>query len=65
MRNQSIVGSKLPDLSEAAEQEKGNRPRLTSCPCKTESIFTSTFSHVTEGVHFLNHREHISVPVRK
>uniref|UniRef100_A0A3Q3NHX8 Murine retrovirus integration site 1 homolog n=1 Tax=Mastacembelus armatus TaxID=205130 RepID=A0A3Q3NHX8_9TELE len=24
MRNQSIVGSKLPDLSEAAEQEKGN-----------------------------------------
>uniref|UniRef100_A0A8P4GC94 Murine retrovirus integration site 1 homolog n=1 Tax=Dicentrarchus labrax TaxID=13489 RepID=A0A8P4GC94_DICLA len=28
MRNQSIVGSKLPDLSEAAEQEKGNSPYL-------------------------------------
>lgn len=24
MRNQSIAGSKLPDLSEAAEQERGN-----------------------------------------
>ncbi|XP_039983145.1 inositol 1,4,5-triphosphate receptor associated 1 [Xiphias gladius] len=26
MRNQSLVGSKLPDLSEAAEQEKGPQP---------------------------------------
>lgn len=32
MRNQSIVGSKLPELSEAAEQEKGDAPRLPSCP---------------------------------
>lgn len=28
MRNQSIVGSKLPDLSETAEQEKGDSPHL-------------------------------------
>ena len=26
MRNQSIVGSKLPELSETSEQEKGTRP---------------------------------------
>ncbi|XP_050929619.1 inositol 1,4,5-triphosphate receptor associated 1 isoform X2 [Lates calcarifer] len=30
MRNQSIVGSKLPDLSEAAEQEKGLQPSPNS-----------------------------------
>ncbi|XP_070777397.1 inositol 1,4,5-triphosphate receptor associated 1 [Enoplosus armatus] len=30
MRNQSIVGSKLPDLSEAAEQEKGPPPSPNS-----------------------------------
>ncbi|XP_047436486.1 inositol 1,4,5-triphosphate receptor associated 1 isoform X2 [Mugil cephalus] len=30
MRNQSIVGSKLPDLSEAAEQEKGAPPSPTT-----------------------------------
>ncbi|XP_035485421.2 uncharacterized protein mrvi1 isoform X2 [Scophthalmus maximus] len=30
MRNQSIVGLKLPDLSEAAEQEKGPQPSLNS-----------------------------------
>nr|XP_046243711.1 uncharacterized protein mrvi1 isoform X2 [Scatophagus argus] len=30
MRNQSIVGSKLPDLSEAAEQEKGPPPSANS-----------------------------------
>ncbi|XP_072236711.1 inositol 1,4,5-triphosphate receptor associated 1 isoform X2 [Leuresthes tenuis] len=30
MRNQTIVGSKLPDLSEAAEQEKGCSPSLKS-----------------------------------
>ncbi|XP_026176135.1 protein MRVI1 isoform X2 [Mastacembelus armatus] len=30
MRNQSIVGSKLPDLSEAAEQEKGPHPSPNS-----------------------------------
>ncbi|KAM4593186.1 inositol 1,4,5-triphosphate receptor associated 1-like isoform 4-T4 [Odontesthes bonariensis] len=30
IRNQTIVGSKLPDLSEAAEQEKGSSPSLKS-----------------------------------
>ncbi|XP_069549533.1 inositol 1,4,5-triphosphate receptor associated 2-like isoform X2 [Brachyistius frenatus] len=30
MRNQSVVGSKLPDLSEAAEQEKGPSPSPNS-----------------------------------
>uniref|UniRef100_A0A3B4FMV4 Murine retrovirus integration site 1 homolog n=1 Tax=Pundamilia nyererei TaxID=303518 RepID=A0A3B4FMV4_9CICH len=35
MRNQSIVGSKLPELSEAAEQEKGDAPCLPSCPVDT------------------------------
>ncbi|XP_068597565.1 inositol 1,4,5-triphosphate receptor associated 1-like [Brachionichthys hirsutus] len=34
MRNQSIVGSKLPDLSEAPEQEKG--PRTSTSPARSE-----------------------------
>lgn len=59
MRNQSIVGSKLPDLSEAAEQEKGNGPYFPSCPSETESTFSSTFSNVAKGVHFLNLRENL------
>lgn len=59
MRNQSIVGSKLPDLSEVAEQEKGNSPCLPSCLCKTGSTFSSTFSNVAKGVHFLNLRENL------
>lgn len=59
MRNQNIVGSKLPDLSEAAEQEKGNSPYLPSCSCKTECTLSSTFSNVAKGVHFLNLRENL------
>lgn len=51
MRNQSILGSKLPDLSEAAEQEKGNSPFLPSCPCKTESALRGTVSRVAKGVY--------------
>lgn len=35
MRNQSIVGSKLPELSEAAEQEKGNGCSLHRIHWKT------------------------------
>lgn len=31
IRNQSIGGSKLPDLSETSEQEKGNSPSLAFC----------------------------------
>lgn len=39
MRNQSIVGSKLPDLSEAAEQEKGppSSPNSASSEAKEKS----------------------------
>lgn len=59
MRNQSIVGSKLPDLSEAAEQEKGNSLCSPSCPYKTECALSSTFSSVAKGVHFLNLRENL------
>lgn len=59
MRNQSIVGSKLPELSEAAEQEKGDRSCLTSCPRKTECAISSTFSNPAKGVHFLNLRENL------
>lgn len=59
MRNQNIVGSKLPDLSEAAEQEKGNSPYLPSCSCKTESTLSSTFSNVAKGVYFLKPRENL------
>lgn len=36
MRNQSIAGSALPDLSEAAEQEKGESFFFPSGPHKTE-----------------------------
>lgn len=59
MRNQSIVGSKLPDLSEAAEQEKGNSLYLPSCSCKTESTLSSTFSSVAKGVYFQHLRENL------
>lgn len=55
MRNQSIGGSKLPDLSETVEQEKGDSPCLLSCPCKTKSSFCT----VVMGVHFLNLRENL------
>lgn len=44
MRNQSIGGSKLPDLSETVEQEKGDI-LVPSCPCKTKKYF--------QGVYFL------------
>lgn len=53
LRNQSTVGSKLPDLSEAAEQERGNS--FPSCPCKTESAFSAAF----KGGPFLNLRENL------
>lgn len=59
MRNQSIVGSKLPELSEAAEQEKGDVSCLTSCPHKTECAISSTFSNPAKGVHFLNLRANL------
>lgn len=62
LRNQSIVGSKLPDLSEAAEQEKGDSLCLASCPCKIESILSSPFSNVPKSVHFLNLRENLFKP---
>lgn len=39
MRNQSLGGSKLPDLSETVEQEKGDGPCLPSCSCKTKKYF--------------------------
>lgn len=57
IRNQSVVGSKLPDLSEAAEQEKGNSPRLPSCSRKTQSALAA--QNVAKGVHFLNLRENL------
>ncbi|XP_037103451.1 uncharacterized protein mrvi1 [Syngnathus acus] len=37
MRNQTIVGSKLPDLSEAAEQEKGTASSPNSSPSSEET----------------------------
>ncbi|XP_051919544.1 uncharacterized protein mrvi1 isoform X3 [Hippocampus zosterae] len=37
MRNQTIVGSKLPDLSEAAEQEKGPASSPNSAPSSEET----------------------------
>lgn len=52
MRNQSIVGSKLPELSEAAEQEKGNG-------CSLEDNVPSacrTSSDSAKGVHILDAR---------
>lgn len=56
MRNQSIVGSKLPELSEAAEQEKGDNSCLTSCP---QCAISSTFTNPAKGVHFLNLRANL------
>nr|XP_057945045.1 uncharacterized protein mrvi1 [Doryrhamphus excisus] len=38
MRNQSIVGSKLPDLSEAAEQEKGPASSTSSDETKSDAM---------------------------
>lgn len=61
MRNQSIVGSKLPDLSEAGEQEKGNSYCLLSCPRET----ASTFSRTTLQGCALPKSLGKSVPVRK
>lgn len=49
MRNQSIAGSALPDLSEAAEQEKGDSLFFPSGLYKTE-IPVSVF----KGGHFLD-----------
>ncbi|KAK9972618.1 hypothetical protein ABG768_025909, partial [Culter alburnus] len=37
MRNQSISSSKLPDLSETAEQERGPPSPLTTCPSEEEA----------------------------
>uniref|UniRef100_A0A3Q1F329 Murine retrovirus integration site 1 homolog n=1 Tax=Acanthochromis polyacanthus TaxID=80966 RepID=A0A3Q1F329_9TELE len=46
MRNQSIVGSKLPDLSEAAEQEKGKSSLITSEETKEKSDAMPNISDV-------------------
>ncbi|XP_049909676.1 inositol 1,4,5-triphosphate receptor associated 1 [Epinephelus moara] len=48
MRNQSIVGSKLPDLSEAAEQEKGapSSPNSASSEAKEKSDAMPNISDV-------------------
>ncbi|CAJ1049658.1 uncharacterized protein mrvi1 [Xyrichtys novacula] len=46
MRNQSIVGSKLPDLSEAAEQEKGPPPSTNSEEAKERSDAMPNISDV-------------------
>lgn len=54
MRNQSMAGSKLADLSEASEQEKGNSHHMTSCPRTAFSIFNGTPRSAAQGVHFLN-----------
>lgn len=61
MWNQSMVGSKLPELSEAAEQEKGNGcswPRIhwkTTFPLQSDGA---------KGVHILDVRES-PVPVTR
>lgn len=55
MRNQSIGGSKLPDLSETVEQEKGD---ILVCP-HVHVRQKSTFSTVVKGVYFLNLRENL------
>lgn len=55
MRNQSVGGSKLPDLSETAEQEKGD---ILVCPLVHVRLI-STFSAVVKGGYFLNLRENL------
>ncbi len=59
LRNQSMAGPKLPDLSEVAEQEKGNSPIFPFSVCKIASSLSSTCSNVTKGVHFLILKENL------
>nr|XP_020464232.1 protein MRVI1 isoform X2 [Monopterus albus] len=48
MRNQSIVGSKLPDLSEAAEQEKGAQPSRNSTSSEEAKENSDTMPNISD-----------------
>lgn len=61
MWNQSMVGSKLPELSEAAEREKGNGCSLPRIHWKTTFPLQSDRA---KGVHILDVRES-PVPVTR
>uniref|UniRef100_A0A671XGW1 Inositol 1,4,5-triphosphate receptor associated 1 n=1 Tax=Sparus aurata TaxID=8175 RepID=A0A671XGW1_SPAAU len=48
MRNQSILGSKLPDLSEAAEQEKGPLPSANSASHEETKEKTDAMPNISD-----------------